>query len=545
MIDLYAIGPVHPGTELGWTKIDRQGTVLQQSLGTSALSGLAYNPRTRLYYTIAPTHPGGPRLRSLSTSGTLQTLGAVGPNLTGGLTYHRPNDSFYALANDPSGWTALHQIPLSGPSIALSQIAPGVASGLTYVPNDNKFYALVTQDNFTWFYEFTLNGTVTKRFGAGLRVLGGLCHSPSENLFYFVANQTDGFSRLWSLKQNGSVGDLMGLGYRFNQAAISTSPWFGGSIEVKRPLENERFVTGEPVGLDAGILDPTGQPSWDSDGMTWSSNRDGLLGTGAPTVSLSSGQHVITAAKERLIRTVNVRVFADLWALYQAPPAQAEINRVLGEFTINWIDGAPGDPTQQWATYPGFPFDQAAGKPSRTAVVCKLDALRHQRFAQPLPFGTTPTAYEQVRKHTHTLNVSLGNAVNTAAGGVVNLNRLFTLWSANSSQPTAVSPYIHSLYLLNHESRHNEPGDAFHTSCTSWTGAAGIPSGMDATFEPGSGYARAALYLMWIYKYSLHDPSFIRAEAKSVAATFKDRFCARPTSANPAVQALLTEIWNA
>lgn len=87
LIDLYTVGPRHPSTDLGWTTIDRQGTVSQRSLGTTSLAGLAYNPNTRLYYTISPTSPGGPRLLSLSTLGTLQTLGPVGANLTGGLTY--------------------------------------------------------------------------------------------------------------------------------------------------------------------------------------------------------------------------------------------------------------------------------------------------------------------------------------------------------------------------------------------------------------------------------------------------------------------------
>jgi hypothetical protein len=438
LIDLYTIGPRHPSTDLGWTTIDRQGTVSQQSLGTTSLAGLAYNPNTRLYYTISPASPGGPRLLSISTSGAPQTLGPVGANLTGGLTYHRPTNRFYALSNDPGGQVTLHQVQLAGSSSMMSPIAPGVASGLTYVPGDDKFYALITRDNLCWFYEFRLNGQVVQRFIAGQRANGGLCHSPSENRFYFVADGIDGFSELWSLQQNGSVGALMGLGYHFDQAAINMSPWFGGSLEVTSPIESERFVATEPVRLAARVLDPTGQQSWDSSGVSWSSDINGPLGTGSPTVSLSAGNHVLTASIERLKRTVNVRVYADLWALYQAAPSQSEINRVLSEFTIVWVDGAPGDPNQQWSTFPGFPFDQASGKPSRTAVIAKLDALRHQRFGQPLPYGTTPTAYEQVRKHTTTLRVSLSDSVANASGGIVNLPRLFTLWSADSSQPTVV-----------------------------------------------------------------------------------------------------------
>ncbi|MFD9499751.1 hypothetical protein [Streptomyces sp. NPDC060035] len=545
MIDLYAIGPRHPGTDPAWTTIDIQGTVIQQSIGTTkVLAGLTYNPTTRLYYTVAPTNPEGPLLCSLSTAGSLQTVAAVGPKLNGGIAYRGPENRFYAVSNDSDGTARLHRVTMGGQTTLMFPLAVGVVSGLTYVQGSDTFYALITHDNFTWFYSIKLNGTVTRLFGAGLRVLGGLCHSPSEGFFYFVANQTDGFSRLWTLALNGSVVDRMGLGYRFNHAAISTSPWFGGSMNIKSPLAGERFISGEDTLLDANILSVTG-PSWNSDGITWQSSRDGLLGTGAPTVKLSTGTHVITATKERLKRSVSVRVFADLWALYQSPPSQAEIDRVLSHFSFEWVNGAAGDPTQQWSSYPGYPFNQTSPNPSRTATICKLDALRHQRFLQPLPFGSAQTVYEHVRLNTHTIRVSLGTAVNMAGGGVVNLNRTFSLWSNNPSQPTVVTPYVHSLYLFTHECRHNEPGDPSHTSCaTAWTGAPGIPNGMDAQFEPGSGYTRSALYLMWVYKYGRYDSASIRTEAKNLAATFKDRFCARPTSTNPLVRALLTELWN-
>lgn len=546
MIDLYAIGSRNPGTDPTWATVDIQGTVSQQPIGTAKdLAGLTYHPATRLYYTVAPTGPDGPRLCSLSTGGTLQSVAAVGPGLNGGIAYRGPENCFYAVSNDSDGIARLHRITMGGEDTVLFALAVGVVNGLTYVQGSDTFYALVTLDNFTWFYSIKLNGVVTRLFGAGLRVFGGLCHSPSEDLFYFAANQADGFSRLWTLALNGSVVDRMGLGYRFNHAGISMSPWFGGSMNIKSPLEGERFVSGERTPLDANILNTTG-PSWNSDGITWESNRDGPLGTGSPTATLSPGTHVITASKERLKRSVNVRVFDDLWALYRAAPAQAEIDRVLGDFAFEWVDGAAGDPTQQWASYPGYPFDQTSANPSRTAVICKLDALRHQRFLQPLPFGTAESAYEHVRLHTHTVRVSLGDAVNMAGGGVINLNRTFALWSNNPSQPTVVTPYVHSLYLFNHESRHNEPGDPLHASCaTAWTGAAGIPNGMDAQFDPGSGYARAALYLMWVYKYGRYDPMSIRTEARDIAVSLKDRFCAHPTSTNPLVQALLAELWNA
>jgi hypothetical protein len=147
------------------------------------------------------------------------------------------------------------------------------------------------------------------------------------------------------------------------------------------------------------------------------------------------------------------------------------------------------------------------------------------------------TLYDFVKAHTRTINAGLGTQLNDAGGGVINLNRNFALWQ---------SPYLDSLYLLLHENRHNQAGEPGHTSCASWTGAAGTPDGMDQTFEPGSGYAYAALYLMWLYKHSLFDPPATKARARDAVMTiaFKDRFCTRPSSANPAIQSLLVELWN-
>jgi hypothetical protein len=68
---------------------------------------------------------------------------------------------------------------------------------------------------------------------------------------------------------------------------------------------------------------------------------------------------------------------------------------------------------------------------------------------------------------------------------------------------------------------------------------------MDAQFEPGSGYARAAVYLMWVYKYARFDPPAMRDQAKSNTTVHKDRFCTRPASTNSLVQALLHELWQA
>jgi hypothetical protein len=541
MIDLYAIGRQRPSGAMTWTTIDIQGSVGNTALGTNPLKGLAYNPLTRLFYTIAPNDPGGPQLRSASTTGTLQAIRRVSPNLTGGLVYRTSEDCFYAISNGSDGTAVLYRVPLNGQDSPLFTIAVQcTVNGLAYVRRTDTFYALITKNNFTSLYSINLNGAVTQLFGVGVRVFGGLCHSPAEDLFYFVANEADGFSRLWTLALNGSVINRMGLGYDFNNAAISVSPWFGGSLNVLSPLEGERFVVGEQVRLDANILGVGGNPPmWNSDGVAWTSDRDGPLGSGSPMVTLSQGNHVITASKERLRRTVNVRVFADLWSLYRSAPSQAELDRIQRDFTFEWLDGPSGE---KWTSYPGTPFDQTSANPSKTAVFAKLDVLRHQRFSQPLPW-TTATVYDQIRQNTRTIRVSLGTDLNQAGNHVINLNRTFTLWSNDPSHPNTATPYVDPLYLFVHESRHNEPGDPLHTSCTSWTGAPGTPNGMDAQFEPGSGYARAAVYLMWVYKYARFDPPAMQDQAKTDVMAHKDRFCSRPSSTNPLVQALLRELW--
>lgn len=111
--------------------------------------------------------------------------------------------------------------------------------------------------------------------------------------------------------------------------------------------------------------------------------------------------------------------------------------------------------------------------------------------------------------------VSLDTPLNMAGGGVINLNHTFTTWWNNPATRTVAAPYVHSLYLFNHESRHNEPGDPGHSTCTAWTGAPAVNDNMDATFEPGSGFARATLYVIRVLKYARYDPPAIRAEAKS------------------------------
>lgn len=83
--------------------------------------------------------------------------------------------------------------------------------------------------------------------------INGLCHSPSENLFYFVANEEDGFSYLWTLALSGSVVKRMGLGYNFNHAGMSSEVV---SPLTKRSPSSRLLMTGgrAPASNSASLL---------------------------------------------------------------------------------------------------------------------------------------------------------------------------------------------------------------------------------------------------------------------------------------------------
>jgi len=89
--------------------------------------------------------------------------------------------------------------------------------------------------------------------------------------------------------------------------------------------------------------------------------------------------------------------------------------------------------------------------------------------------------------------------------------------------------------LIVHETRHNEEGDPGHTSCDGGQ--------TDPSLEDGSGHAYAAMYLMWVYKYSLYDSPEIREEARSIAASLLDsRFCPPVTHSDSKVQEIVDEL---
>ena len=329
------------------------------------------------------------------------------------------------------------------------------------------------------------------------------------------------------------------------KAAGQRAPSGGAAFRIQSPLPDERFVGGESVALR------TAGPgaSLDARPLRWTSSRDGDLGTGSSILvrRLSPGRHVITVAGGGASQTVAIRVFEDLWEFYKAPQARAEVERIARDFSFAWIDGRTDD--ERWTTYEKTGFDPSSPEPSKAVVYAKLDVLRHQQFAEPLPFTRGKSIYDHLRTHVRKLVLGLGCAVNTGGGGTINLSRNFCVWDLRASgaadRPDAckvapahpqAAPYIHSLYLLVHEGRHSEPGEPGHVECQG-------KGNMDPSLENGSGHAAAALYLMWVYKYGLYDPPAVKAEAGTISRSLlKSRFCAPPAHSDPKVQALLDEL---
>ena len=336
----------------------------------------------------------------------------------------------------------------------------------------------------------------------------------------------------------GVVGLLAGT------SVTDKSPASGFPIRIESPLPEERFVSGEPVTLQAAA-----GPGIDVGSLRWTSSQDGNLGKGQAVrvPKLSPGRHTITVSSSGGSRDVAVRVFRDLGDFYQAPQSPAERDRVAKDFVFAWVDGKSED--ELWQTYENVGFNQSSPDPGKAVVLAKLDVLRHQDFSQPLPFTNGKSIYDHVRTFVKRIYVTLGCQSNTGGHGNISLNRNFAVWdrrvSGTAGDPEAcknaqatVKPGLYSgpLYLFVHEARHSEPGEPGHVQCNG-------KGNMDGSLENGSGHAAAALYLMWVYKYGLYDPPAVKADAKLQAhSLLKTRFCATPSHSNPQVQAIVDEI---
>ena len=312
-------------------------------------------------------------------------------------------------------------------------------------------------------------------------------------------------------------------------------------IEIERPLPDERFVTRERVAFKASFrgVDSAAQAR-----AVWSSSVTGELGRGAAIEvgNLPAGPHDVTVTLDGVSQSVRVRAFDDLLQLYRAKPADAELERVRKEFSFAWQDGSL--PDERWALYEPPTFAPESPRPSKAVLLARLDALRHQAFDEPLPFGDGLTAFEHLRRYVRKFVVRLDCGIASGGGRAVSLPRHASIWYASTSNCREVLSgqqplgYEGPLALILHEVRHNQPGDPGHRGCR------GHP-GLDATLDNGSGFAWSALYFMWVYKYGSFDPPAVKDRARQAARSMLQySFCSAPSSGNPKVQAVVEEILN-
>lgn len=329
-------------------------------------------------------------------------------------------------------------------------------------------------------------------------------------------------------------------------------------ITILSPLEGERFIISEPVPLKAmiktkGVIAPKN--------LLWNSSADGTIGNGPEfsTSSLSEGNHTISASYAGHTVTRTVRIYRNLQKLYEAAPSQAEIDRVEQDYQFIWADGNGVD--EKWSEYNSFTFNQTSPDPSKIVAIAKIDLLRHQQFSEPLPFTGSETLYNYLKSNTSRIYLNLDCGDCSAGGGTVYLSRFFSVWdprysSTKENPDSCKKPYLQpsnpeflnnymAIIIFIHETRHNEPADPKHVNCTPWNypEKQPIPYGMDTSFQNGSGYARAALYTMWVYKYGLFDTPEAKNLAKEFAAnTLKERFCLKPECPDERVQSIIDEL---
>lgn len=316
-------------------------------------------------------------------------------------------------------------------------------------------------------------------------------------------------------------------------------------IDILAPTDSERFLTADEIQFGLEVIGD----DVSEENILWSSDIDGELGSGTSLEvdGLSAGEHTITVSIFGNTEKIIVRVFADLWDLYRSEPAQEEIDRIMGDFNIEYIDGS--EPDQKWADY-GFDFNPGMGEPSKLVIIARLDVLRRQQFDEhPTFIGGHETVYDWLRSVVHTIRVDLGRCGGgTGGGGFITTNAGFAHWepffsnTCNESEDIDFAVYEGPLSFLVHEARHSEPGDPGHTVCEN--GIAG-----DEMLENGSGYAWAAKYHMWVYKHSLFDPPFVRENdpqgthaRASATLLLEDRICSEPTHSDPRVQAIIDEL---
>jgi hypothetical protein len=200
-------------------------------------------------------------------------------------------------------------------------------------------------------------------------------------------------------------------------------------IDIERPVQDERFVTGERVTFAASFR---GADSAARGRAVWSSWVAGELGRGAAMEvnQLPAGPQNVTVSIDGASQSVRVRVFDNLLELHRAKPAAAELERIRREFSFTSQDGP--QPDDRWRVFEPPVFDFASLRPSQTVLLSRLDTLRHHAFNEALPFGDRLTAFEHLRRYVRRFVVRLDCATASGGGGSISLPRHANNWYASA-----------------------------------------------------------------------------------------------------------------
>jgi|AntRauTorcE11897_2_1112592.scaffolds.fasta_scaffold00097_44 hypothetical protein len=325
-----------------------------------------------------------------------------------------------------------------------------------------------------------------------------------------------------------------------------------GELLITNPKSAQRFLVSDTLNMSASV----GINNIQENDICWSSDLDGDLGCGdkIEAAPLSSGNHTITVSAEGMEKTETIRVFEDLWELYQSKPADSEIQAIQNDFNIEYWDLEDG--TDSWDNY-RFHFDFSSPEPSKLKIIAVLDVLKRQQFTKtPVFIKDHNTIYDWFKDVVHTINLELDCGFISGGSGRMAIPRTYSYWEPvysseercgepfDNYQNDFPTPYLGMLGVLMHEARHSEPEDPKHYSC---------PGGRDGDeyLENGGGYAWNALYSMWVYKFSEHDPAFIREDypggnARSIAINQLGVICGEgePKHSEQYIQDIIDELLN-
>ena len=221
---------VYPGQS---RRSDPPGLSPVFNLGDGSLGftgGLAYNPATSLFYTIASDGLGASSLYSFDLTGSLALQFDLGTGFFGGLALNSGDGYLYAAQNDFEGTSSIYRLDVTGQtSTYLFSMRQGLTGGLTYNSADGNLYGIVNDPlGNSSLMQITIGtgayAAMSPPLGTGF--LGGVAYDAATNGFFAINMDMFGASTLNSIVTGdpGSVTPGPFLGYGYAAAGLTYGP---------------------------------------------------------------------------------------------------------------------------------------------------------------------------------------------------------------------------------------------------------------------------------------------------------------------------------